>query len=156
MPKSHLLGKKNTDGRTRTDGRTDTIHTSLSLTLSVLREHNSPSGKNSFWIFHFKIWKMQRITDENTIKIIFYGCMPAAGGKFWEIAVRNLIFALKINVFRYIPSLQIQKNSRPAAGKSDAKGPPFTCLPTYWNRPPLFSNPIITRGGDFHKGGRYS
>ena len=31
-----------TDGQT--DGRTDTIHTSLSLTLSVLREHNSPSG----------------------------------------------------------------------------------------------------------------
>ena len=81
---------------------------------------------------------MQRITDENTIKNIFYGCMPAAGGKFWEIAIRNLIFALKINVPRYIPSLQIQKNSRPAAGKSDAKGPPFTFL-TGWA--------VGTRGG---------
>ena len=31
-----------TDRQTQTD--TDTIHTSLSLTLSVFREHNSPSG----------------------------------------------------------------------------------------------------------------
>ena len=31
-----------TDGH----GRTDTIHTSLSLTLSVFREHNSPSDNN--------------------------------------------------------------------------------------------------------------
>ena len=30
----------------QTDGHTDTIHTSLSLTLSVFREHNSPSGNN--------------------------------------------------------------------------------------------------------------
>ena len=33
---------------TSTDNRrTDTIHTSFSLTLSVVREHNSPSGKNA-------------------------------------------------------------------------------------------------------------
>ena len=31
---------------TQTHRHTDTIHTSLSLTLSVFREHNSPSGKH--------------------------------------------------------------------------------------------------------------
>ena len=36
---------RHTDGQT--DGRTGTIHTSFSLTLSVVREHNSPLGKNS-------------------------------------------------------------------------------------------------------------
>ena len=43
--KISLFEQKNTDGRTDI-GQTDTIHTSLSLTLSVFREHNSPSGKN--------------------------------------------------------------------------------------------------------------
>ena len=33
-------------------GQPNTIHTSLSLTLSVFREHNSPSGNNYFgWYF---------------------------------------------------------------------------------------------------------
>ena len=39
--RSHIV-QKCTDGRTH--GHTDTIHTSFSLTLSVVREHNSPSG----------------------------------------------------------------------------------------------------------------
>ena len=44
ITKISLFVQNITDRRTHT--QTDTIHTSLSLTLSVFREHNSPSGKN--------------------------------------------------------------------------------------------------------------
>ena len=43
--KISLFDQKCTPAR-RMDGHTHTIHTSLSLTLSVFREHNSPSGKH--------------------------------------------------------------------------------------------------------------
>ena len=41
--RSHIVQKCTSDGQTHR--QTHTIHTSLSLTMSVFREHNSPSGK---------------------------------------------------------------------------------------------------------------
>ena len=81
-------------------------------------------------------------------KIIFYGCMPAAGGNFWEIAIRNLIFALKINVFRYIPSLQIQNFPGLRPAKVMQRVPPLHVVRLMEMPPPLVLEPDHNKEGD--------
>ena len=107
-----------------------------------------------FWKLMLKIFRNTMNNLWNTKEIKLYECMPAAGGKFWDFPSQKLVFMMKINVSERAPRPKISKFSglRPAI-----KGGPFIWPQIYENRPPpLFSNPILTRGGDFHKGGRFS
>ena len=77
-----------------------------------------------------------------------YGCVPAAGGKFWDFTSQKLVFMMKINVSQRVPSPKISKFSglRPAI-----KGGPFIWPQIYENRPP----PLVLESHP-NKGGRFS